>query len=194
MTDQRSGEPGHKASAGTFKMLVIAACAFGFAFSLVPLYRVACERVFGIRMDNTAAKGVETSTASDRWITVEFDGSTNSKLPWDFRPSQFSMKVQPGKLYDATYIAHNKAGRTIVGSAVPSVAPARASSYFNKTECFCFTSQTMTAGETRDMPLRFIIDPALPDDVSTITLSYAFFKNNTLTAQQQGTAHTASAP
>jgi cytochrome c oxidase assembly protein subunit 11 len=77
---------------------------------------------------------------------------------------------------------------------VPSVAPARASGFFNKTECFCFTAQTLKAGEVRDMPVRFIVDPNLPEDVKTITLSYTFFKNDALTAQQQGTAKPAASP
>ena len=81
----------------------------------------------------------------------------------------------------------------IVGSAVPSVAPARASKYVNKTECFCFTAQKLEAGESREMPVRFIVDPALPADVNTVTLSYTFFKNNAQTAQQAATAHPAGA-
>ena len=98
-----------------------------------------------------------------------------------------------GRKYEALYFARNTADRAIVGSAVPSVAPARASGYFNKTECFCFTAQTLAAGEARDMPVRFIVDPDLPDDVRTITLSYTFFKNEDLTARL-GAAGSANAP
>jgi len=89
--------------------------------------------------------------------------------------------VRVGEQYEATYAAHNNGDRPVVGSATPSVAPARASGYFSKTECFCFTAQTLQAGETRDLPVRFIVDPALPADVNTITLSYTFFKNDVLT-------------
>jgi len=167
-------------------MLVAAGLAFAFTFSLVPLYRIACEKVLGIRVDNTAASAAATSVpVEDRWITVEFDGGVNSRLPWQFRPSEASMRVRPGEQYETTYFAHNNSDRTIVGSAVPSVAPARASGYFSKTECFCFTAQTLHAGESRDMPVRFIVDPALPEGVKTLTLSYTFFKNDALTEQQQ---------
>ena len=92
------------------------------------------------------------------------------------------MRVQVGRQYEAKYLARNTSDRGIVGSAVPSVAPARASAYFNKTECFCFTAQTLAAGEARDMPVRFIVDPALPAGVKTITLSYTFYKNDVLTS------------
>src|SRR5690606_27524390 len=122
----------------------------------------------------------------------QFDGGVNSKLPWEFNPNQLAMQVHPGELYETTYYARNTSDRTIVGSAVPSVAPARASAYFSKTECFCFTAQTLLAGETRDMPVRFIIDPDLPEDVSTVTLSYTFFKNTELTARAAG-VHTVGA-
>jgi cytochrome c oxidase assembly protein subunit 11 len=114
---------------------------------------------------------------------VQFDGGVNSKLPWQFAPNQLTMTVRPGEQYEATYKATNTSTRPIVGSAVPSVAPARASGYFSKTECFCFTAQTLAAGEGRAMPVRFIVDPDLPADVSTITLSYTFYKNDAQTAQ-----------
>lgn len=181
--------PAHGQTAGLAKMLVAAGLAFAFTFSLVPLYRIACEKVLGIRVDNTAATAGTAAPVEDRWITVEFDGGVNSKLPWQFRPNEASMKVRPGEQYETTYFAHNNSDRAIVGSAVPSVAPARASGYFSKTECFCFTAQTLHAGESRDMPVRFIVDPALPEGVKTLTLSYTFFKNDALTEQQQLAAH-----
>lgn len=186
--------PPRKATAGLTKMLIAAAVAFAFSFSLVPLYRIACEKVFGIRLDNTAAEYTANANAAvDRMITVEFDGGVNSKLPWSFNPNQSTMQVRPGVQYETTYFARNNSDRAIVGSAVPSVAPARASRYFSKTECFCFTAQTMAAGEARDMPVRFIIDPNLPKDIKTVTLSYTFFKNPELTAQLASSAHAVSA-
>ncbi|HJW47242.1 MAG TPA: cytochrome c oxidase assembly protein [Lysobacter sp.] len=171
-----------KPTRGLLKMVVVAIAAFGFSFSLIPLYRIACEKVLGIRLERTAAEGVAAKpAASERVITVQFDGGVNSKLPWQFTPDQLKMTVRPGEQYEATYTATNTSQRAIVGSAVPSVAPARASGYFSKTECFCFTAQTLQAGETRAMPVRFIVDPSLPADVKTITLSYTFFKNDALT-------------
>ena len=181
--------PARKTS-GITRMVLVAIAAFGFSFSLIPLYRIACEKVLGIRLERTAAEGVATAkqATNERVITVQFDGGVNSKLPWQFAPNQLTMSVRPGEQYEATYKAVNTSSRAIVGSAVPSVAPARASGYFSKTECFCFTAQTLQAGETRDMPVRFIVDPNLPADVKTITLSYTFFKNDALTAKLAGSA------
>ena len=170
-------------SLGVAKMAGVALAAFGFAFALVPLYRIACEKVFGVRLEQgpaTVAAG--TAKADARWVTVEFDGAVNSKLPWTFEPEQKSMRVQVGRQYEALYAARNTSDRPIVGNAVPSVAPAKASAYFNKTECFCFTEQLLAAGESRDMPVRFIVDPDLPAAVKTLTLSYTFFKNDARTA------------
>jgi cytochrome c oxidase assembly protein subunit 11 len=178
-------------------MVFVALGAFGFTFALVPMYRIACEKVFGIRLERGVAQADRGGHAvSDRMVTVQFDGSVNSKLPWDFKPNQLSMKVRPGEQYETTYHARNATDRAIVGSASPSVAPARASGYFNKTECFCFTAQTLQAGEVREMPVRFIVDPNLPADVETITLSYTFFKNDVLTArlQQGAVSKTPSSP
>ena len=183
-------------TAGLGKMVVAALVAFAFTFSLVPLYRIACEKVFGIRLDNTAveAGAVQGAAAEARMVTVEFDGGVNSSLPWSFRPNQARMQVQVGQQYETTYYAHNDGERAIVGTATPSVAPARASGYFAKTECFCFTAQTLAAGETRDMPVRFIIDPSLPADVKTITLSYTFYKNDILTEREQSAAAAGASP
>ncbi|QDW66584.1 cytochrome c oxidase assembly protein [Luteimonas granuli] len=183
-------------TAGIGKMLLASAAAFAFTFSLVPLYRIACEKVFGIRLDNTAAEAPAGAgaAAEARMVTVEFDGGVNSALPWSFRPNQARMRVQVGQQYETTYYAHNDGDRAIVGTATPSVAPARASGYFAKTECFCFTAQTLAAGETRDMPVRFIIDPSLPADVRTITLSYTFYKNDVLTERAQSAAKATASP
>ncbi|WP_024870336.1 cytochrome c oxidase assembly protein [Pseudoxanthomonas suwonensis] len=175
-----------KRSAGWLKLAGVALAAFAFTFSLVPLYRIACEKVFGIRLEQGPGQ-VRAQAAGEarkaRTVTVQFDGGVNSKLPWAFEPEQLTMQVVPGELNEAMYVARNDGDRAIVGSATPSVAPARASGYFTKTECFCFTAQTLQAGETREMPVRFIVDPDLPADVSTITLSYTFFKNEELTAR-----------
>lgn len=170
--------------AGILKLVGVALAAFAFTFALVPLYRIACEKVFGVRLEKgpVNAAGKERD-GGGRWVTVEFDGGVNSKLPWAFRPEQLRLRVHPGQLYEAKYFARNTGDHAIVGNAVPSLAPARASGYFSKTECFCFTAQTLQPGEARDMPVRFIVDPALPADVGTITLSYTFYKNDALTAQ-----------
>lgn len=171
-------------------MVAVTLLAFGFSFALVPLYRIACEKVFGIRLERGPSGQGDAVAAvrDDRVVTVVFDANVNSKLPWEFQPHALTMQVRPGEPYETTYVARNRSDRDIVGSATPSVAPARASQYFNKTECFCFTAQTLAAGESRDMPVRFIVDPDLPDDVKTLTLSYTFFKNDVLTARLSGQA------
>ncbi len=182
--DKPAGAGNHR---GIVKMVGVAMAAFAFTFSLVPMYRIACEKVFGVRLEKSAVDGQRAAALergkSDRMITVQFDGGVNSKLPWAFHPEVATMRVRPGEQYDTMFYARNNGTRTIVGNAVPSIAPARASGYFSKTECFCFTAQTLAAGEARDMPVRFIVAPNLPDDVHTITLSYTFFKNDALTTQ-----------
>ena len=171
----------------TFRTIaLVSAGSFVFAFSMVPLYRIACEKVFGIKLEQVAAgeaklAGIEENVA--RTVTIEFDGTVNSKLPWAFAPQQLTMQVHPGRMYEASYVARNTSDHAIVGNAAPSVAPSVASTYFNKTECFCFTEQLLQAGEERAMPVRFVVDPALPDYVTTITLSYTFFSNDAATAK-----------
>jgi cytochrome c oxidase assembly protein subunit 11 len=161
--------------------LVSAGC-FVAAFALVPLYEIACEKVFGIKLEDTAAgehRVVGMQVDPNRRVRIEFDGTVNSKLPWTF----LSMDVVPGQAYEMSYVAGNRDTAPVVGNAAPSVAPVVAAGYFVKTECFCFTEQLLYAGEQKTMPVRFIVDPALPAEVKTITLSYTFFKNDAATAR-----------
>ncbi len=166
------------------KLLVVVVCAFGFAFALVPLYNIACEKLFGIKLDGEAANAAAVARMevdTSRWVTVQFMGSVSDSLPWQFAPTVFSMRVHPGAVNETTFIARNDSTGDIVGNAVPSLAPNTASLYFNKTECFCFTEQLLRAGESRDMPVRFVVDPALPPEVDTLTLSYTFYLNDIAT-------------
>ena len=168
------------------RIAMISAGSFVFAFSLVPLYNAACEKVFGIKLERGPAGAQQVAGMrldNKRTVHVQFDGTVNSKLPWAFRPLQMSLDVHPGQQYQALFVARNTASEAIVGNAAPSIAPNEASGFFTKTECFCFTQQMLKAGEERVMPVRFIVNPSLPKDVATITLSYTFYRNDTATAQ-----------
>jgi cytochrome c oxidase assembly protein subunit 11 len=166
--------------------LIVVGASFLFGFAMVPIYRIACEHVFGIKLAQGAASAQKTSAFVEddsRTIRVQFIASVNSKLPWQFRPELPSVEVHPGKLSEAWFDATNDGKASIVGNAVPSVAPSVASLYFNKTECFCFTEQKLDAGESRRMPVRFIVDPKIPSDVTELTLSYTFYENTEATAR-----------
>jgi len=169
-------------------LVVIAMFAFGYL--MAPLYDVLC-RATGIggktgRTDAEAAGAGAIDTA--RTITVEFTGNTNSGLPWEFRPLVKKLEVHPGKVYEVKYLVRNPTQETITAQAVPSVTPFLTATHFKKLECFCFTQQTLKAGETREMPVRFVVDAAVDRDVKTITLSYAFFNTDKASAQRYGAA------
>ena len=167
------------------RALVVCASMFLFGFACVPIYRIACDHGYlGGRVRNTpdSIDKVAKYTADEsRWVTVQFVANVNSALHWQFKPEVVSMRVHPGALNEAWFDATNDAAQAIVGNAVPSVAPNKASPYFNKTECFCFTEQTLQPGESRRMPVRFVVDPKLPADIGTLTLSYTFYNNELAT-------------
>lgn len=117
---------------------------------------------------------VNSQVDKSRRITVEFDA--NARGPWDFKPAQRSIQVHPGELTTVMYEFRNVQNRTMAAQAIPSYAPAQAQSHFNKVECFCFDQWTLKPGESKQWPVVFVIDPKLPKDVSTITLSYTFFE------------------
>jgi len=149
---------------------------FGFGFALWPLYNVFCEvtglggRAIQISDNNDQA------VASDRIISIRFDANTNSSLPWDFTAKEKVMEFNLGVPSTAHYVASNPGSDTITGQATYNVSPAEASLYFVKTECFCFTEQTLAANESRDMPVYFYIKPDLPEHIKDITLSYTFYR------------------
>ena len=167
------------------RALVVCGSMFLFGFACVPIYRIACDHGYlGGRLRNTpdsVAKVASYTADESRWVTVQFVANVNSALSWRFAPEQVSMRVHPGALNEAWFDATNTAAQAIVGNAVPSVAPNTASQYFNKTECFCFTEQTLQPGESRRMPVRFVVDPKLPAEVGTLTLSYTFYNNELAT-------------
>ncbi|AYQ86430.1 MULTISPECIES: cytochrome c oxidase assembly protein [Burkholderia] len=162
------------------KLVVVAALMFGFGFALVPIYRAICQ-VTGInnlvQRDVSAREARNTQVDMSRSISVELDA--NARGPLGFRPEQRSLDVHPGEVMTVVYDVTNGQDRPVVAQAIPSYAPKQATEYFKKIECFCFTQQTLKANESRRMPVVFVIDPALPKDVKTITLSYTFFELNT---------------
>ncbi len=159
------------------KLLVVTALMFGFGYALVPLYKQICE-LTGINLLTPKDMKVEglgnTQIDKTRTITVEFDA--NAQGPWRFRPTVNSMQVHPGEMAHVTYEVVNTQSRSVDAQAIPSYAPQQASQFFKKVECFCFNQQTLAPNEAKQMPVVFFIDPALPKDVTTITLSYTFFE------------------
>jgi len=156
------------------KFVVVTLGMFGFGFALVPFYYKICE-VTGINAGAEQSLAKNTQVDNSRWVTLEFDANTNGGLPWQFKPEMRTMKVHPGQLVQVEYDVTNTSDQAMVGQAVPSYGPARAAAFFKKIECFCFTPQTLAAGESRRMPVLFVLDPGMDRDVHTVTLSYTFF-------------------
>jgi len=160
------------------KLVVVTLGMFGFGFAMVPFYYKICEAT-GINSGDEQSLVKNTQVDNSRWVTLELDANTNAALPWQFKPTQRSLKVHPGQLVQVEYDVVNNSDRAIVGQAVPSYGPARAAAFFKKIECFCFTPQKLAAGERRRMPVLFVLDPAMDKDIQTVTLSYTFFDIDT---------------
>ena len=156
------------------RLAVVALLMFGFAFALVPFYNQICVAL-GINAIESPAVVANTQVDRSRTVTIELDSNTHN-LPWRFKPLVAYVKVHPGEITMVEYEIVNVREAPVTGQAVPSYGPQRAGEYFQKVECFCFTQQTLAAGETRRMPVVFVVDPKLPKDVDTIALSYTFFE------------------
>lgn len=150
---------------------------FGFGvFVLPPLYDVFCEVTgLGGKTNTESATNVAATADDSRQLDLEFVTAVNQYAPWDFRSAVPKMEIHPGGLYEASFIAKNLTRQAKTARAVPSVAPAAAAKYFKKLDCFCFTPQTFSPNEEKDMLVRFIVDSDLPDYIDTITLSYTIF-------------------
>ncbi len=162
----------------TGKLWLFVAGSFAFGFALVPLYRVLCQvtgfgdqKLLGEAVAPVRAGNAETG----RTVTVEFMANLPTVGNWEFRPSQPALRVHPGQLYEASFVARNLTGHDTVAQAVPNIAPGEAASWFHKTQCFCFSPQSFKRGEQRVLPVRFFIDRALPSHVDRVTLSYTFY-------------------
>ncbi len=158
------------------KLSIVVVAMFAFVFVvMVPLYNLFCE-VTGLNGKTGGPYQAEQVVVDEsRTIRVQMISMNNEEMPWQFGPEVEEVFVHPGEQVQVNYFATNPTGKEMVAQAVPSVLPFRASSYFHKTECFCFNQQTLAAGESIEMPLVFIVDPEVPDNVSTITLSYTIF-------------------
>ena len=154
---------------------------FGFGFALVPLYGLLCQ-LTGIESIeqraalNTPAAHPGNAQAVDRWVTVKFDGSVHPDLPWAFRVEERKVRVRVGETHEVLFWAENRSSTPITGQAIPSIAPWQATGFFNKLECFCFRQQTLDGNQSKEMPLRFVVSPDLPEGIDSLTLSYSFLR------------------
>lgn len=159
------------------RLVVVVVAMFGFGFALGPIYDALCKvtgingKTSGMQADATALPAVDES----RLVTVQFVTTVNGGKPWTFKAQQAEIKVHPGQPSTVNFTLVNTEARDVVAQAVPNVAPWNAAKHLHKTECFCFNNQPMKAGESKDMPVRFVLDPGLPADVDIVTLSYTFF-------------------
>ena len=175
-TDQRLLRLGNRTTLR--KLLVVSVLMFGFGWALVPLYQKICE-VTGINVltsRNPDAENAARNTQVDRTRTVIIEFDANKQGAWRFRPHKNYVEAHPGELIQVQYDLVNLESRPMAGQAIPSYAPMQAAQYLQKLECFCFQQQVLAAGETRQFPVLFFVDPKLPSDVKTITLSYTFFE------------------
>ena len=157
------------------RLSIVAVAMFGFGYAMVPFYDQICQAlgINSLVARDEAPANTQVNTA--RTVTIEFDANAHN-LPWRFKPLVSQVKVHPGQLTTVEYEIVNLRGAAVTGQAVPSYGPQRAGEYFQKVECFCFTQQTLAAGETRRMPVVFVVDPKLPKDVSSVAVSYTFFE------------------
>lgn len=161
------------------RLVLLAAACFAFGFALVPLYDTLCKAVGfngktlkdAIAAKDLPATGIDTS----RSLGVQFTTTLMPGLPWEIRPLEPAIELHPGELRTTRFLVRNLSDKPIVGQAVASVSPTVAAQYFKKLDCFCFTQQTLGPGETREMALTFVVDREIGNEISELTLAYAFF-------------------
>ena len=158
------------------RLLLTVAGMFAFGFALVPLYDVFCEVTgFSGRTKNEAVAATQQTVDKSRTVNVQFITRNAKGIPWKFEPSVKQVRVHPGEVRVVNFLAGNPTSGDMVAQAIPSVAPAEASLYLNKVECFCFNQQPLKAGDNTEMPMQFYLDPEIPDHITTLTLSYTLY-------------------
>lgn len=156
------------------KLLLVTVVMFGFAFLLVPFYD-QISKATGLRNIDAPDPLKRMQIDFARSVRLELDANA-SRLPWRFRPLTPIMSVHPGEIATVLYEVENTSEHALTGQAVPSYGPQLAAQYIRKLACFCFSTQALAPHEKREMPVVFVVDPKLPKDVATITLSYTFFE------------------
>ena len=159
------------------RLLVVVVVMFCFGvFVLPPLYDVMCQ-AFGIngKTNAEAYQGVGGAVDESRSLRVQFVSTNAEGMTWAFGPEKSELMMHPGETHEMVFIAHNTTDKPMVAQAIPSISPSKAAAYFHKTECFCFTQQILQPGERVEMPVRFIVDAALPAEVRRLTLAYTIF-------------------
>jgi cytochrome c oxidase assembly protein subunit 11 len=165
-----------RANTATLRKLLVVACVmFGFGFAMVPFYKKLCE-VTGLNSIVKPETVTNTQVDTARWLTIEFDVNVRSGLPWTFRPLEKSVRFHPGELVHVEFEVRNNSDKALTGQAIPSWGPQVAGRHMRKLDCFCFTQQTLQPGEVRRMPVVFVVETTLPDDVNYVTMSYTFFQ------------------
>lgn len=155
----------------------------GLSFASVPLYRLFCQVTgFGGTPRIEKEGNIKNSNINSKTIKVRFDASLHPDLPWEFRPENSEITVELDTVTTIYYIAKNLSDKTVVGQAVYNITPHKAANYFAKIDCFCFTEQTLKAGEEKKLPVNFYVDSSIylkkseANEVKTITLSYTFYR------------------
>lgn len=156
------------------RLLLVVVVMFAFGFALVPLYDVMC-RAFGINGKTGSAWQGTQRVDESRQVRVQFLSTNAVDMVWGFYPKADQLQVHPGAVNEMLFVAQNPTDRAMTAQAVPSISPGSAAVYFHKTECFCFTQQVLQPGERIEMPVRFIVDRDLPQDVTHLTLGYTLF-------------------
>ena len=168
------------------RLATAAIVMFGFGFGLVPLYDVFCE-ITGLNGKNFNQGPAEVSSVDkSRTVKIQFVTVNPASMPWEFKPNERSIRVFPGQDRQTAFYARNPTAQWMVAQAVPSVTPSEAAPYLHKVNCFCFDRQPLEAGADTEMPLLFVVDPKLPEHISTITLSYALYD----LTEKQNVTHT----
>lgn len=180
MTDEPTKRQPRRLRATAGILVGIAAGMLGLSFASVPLYRMFCQAT-GYDGTPKTVDVVRPDRTLDQTVTVRFDANVNAALPWSFQPVERQVRVRLGEETLIQYVARNNSDQPVTGQALFNVVPEKVAPYFNKLECFCFTEQTLEPGQEVSMPVVFFVDPAMADDptvrdVSTITLSYTFYR------------------
>jgi cytochrome c oxidase assembly protein subunit 11 len=184
---EQTTETTRKTKRLVIKLALFTLFMFGFCYALVPLYNVLCKAT-GLNGKVDLVEAVDDPSMQvdeTREVTVQFVTTTNEKLPWQFRPNTQQIKVHPGKKYKVSFFAENDSDKAMTVQAIPSVTPGYAVKYLKKTQCFCFTQQKLAAHTSADMPMIFHLDPHLPKEYNTITISYTLFDAGTVTPKQK---------
>jgi cytochrome c oxidase assembly protein Cox11 len=109
-------------------------------------------------------------------LLIRLSSHTMGELPVTAEPLVPEVTVRRGEVTEVRYRFVNPSPRAVEFRAGHRVTPQWAEPLFHEQPGFGIVRQKLAPGAESTLPVRFVVDPALPDSIHALDLDYALFE------------------